>query len=339
MRRLLPVVLALGLVAAACGSSDDAAGQTGVSGATGATGETNAAQATGATATTAGTGPTAVTGGDGLEVIDACGLLLASQAEIVFDGQAELVEDPFGEGLLDDSQTGYQSVCYYRPVPDDGRVVFLLVLPDGFADTELEALVEGALFLGGSGFQMWDVDGAIVANKGDVVFMVGVISDLDGGPDRNTGLELANLAAARLPADEPDPANAACQLLTEELVESVFGGDFAFGGDAIDDDSQSGCAFVSPTEGASVELLFVTGTGATSMYEEFEARDADAPIFEPIRDVGDDAYAMVFDFPHLDLYVLAGDAMFRIAIQLHDIEAAPDLDLATELAGELVAAL
>jgi hypothetical protein len=285
------------------------------------TATTGAAGATRATGASGATGSPAGASGSATSVPAACELLTQDDAEAILGGPVEMVADPAAEGLIAaEGPAARADICYYRPVPDDGdRFASIAVFPPGsMSEEEFQAEAESAVPIG---FDRFEKDGAILARVGDVVIAAVATTSPGSSADPSASLQIVSTATGRLPPPVPDPANPACGLLTEEALVAALGGEFAFEGDEIVDEDQSGCAYIGLTDPMSVRLLLVTGEEAASAFEERKANDADAPIFEPLPGVGDDAYSL-----GPQAYVLVGDELLAITI------ASPDLDASTQLA-------
>ena len=140
-------------------------------------------------------------------------------------------------------------------------------------------------------------------------------------------------AGSQDPPDvEPDPGNAACDLLTEEVVEPIFGVDFGVASDVMVGE-HSTCVLRNGANSISVDLRITTGRRADDEYEALFASVAGSDGVRELDDLGDRAFRA---FAANDAHVLAlvGDTMVRLSTSTLD-GSLPDETLA--LAREIVA--
>ena len=283
--------------------------------------------------------PSGVTSATAANVIaghtDACALVNADEAAVTLEGEVEAVEDPTGEGLVTPPDIGeLRSVCYYRPSPDDGGsfVATALFEPGSVPDATLEqATQEGTLITKGPNYEVYDVDGSIVVHEEDQVLLVVATTDPDSSFDRDAGLKLGLLAAARLPASDATPDNHACELLTPEIVAGALDGiDLIFGGGQVLDETRSGCEFAGAEAWKVVDLLEYHGEDVAQAF--LDAKE-NAGSHSPISDLGDEA----FDSGFAGVWVRSGEQMLQVIVTTTD--GVRDADLETEVARQVVEAM
>lgn len=332
MRGVAPAFVALALVLAACSSStpEGPDGDT----ATGPTGGTSTGATGGATGPSGG--PTGATGATGSTALDACALVTEADASATLDGATvELVEDPFGEGLLNDPIVGsLETVCYYRPVPDDGdrQVAVVVFTPGSISEDDFEQIVaDGSERGGGFNFEMWVIEQTMLVRKGDVVAIVRATTDEGSAPDEGAEYELALLASARIP-EAADPGTAACEVLTSGAVAGAIGGEIVPSGGTVLDDQTSACGYAASTTPTVVVLYLTMGPLAATRFEDFRDSAEDEDGFAGIDGLGDAA----FQSP-AGVTVLVGDTLVDVRVQAFPDAADPGV--AAALAEAAVASL
>ena len=298
-RRFVLVWLLATLLAACGGSGEDPPPATGTTGGSGST----APSPTGATA-----------GSTGVSASDACALVTEADASAVLEGPVEIVEDPAGEGLINDPAVGaIEDVCYYRPVPDDGDRVAVVVtfVPGSITEQDLQEIAaSGSDRAGGMNFRVWSVDQTILVSKEDRVLVVGATTEPGRAPDESAEYALATLAAGRLPGEPAGPENTACQLFTSELASSTLGGaEVIASGGVVIDDQTSGCGFAGMTEPSVMVVYLTTGPLAAERFATFEEGDADSEDYAEVTDLGDDAFQ---SYPGIS--VLVGDTFVDVNV-------------------------
>lgn len=326
-RRSPSALLVVALMAVACGSGggEDVGGTPTVT--TGPTGAT-----TGATGEATGT--TGATPGN----LDACALVNEADATAALLGtDVERVEDPIAEDLLNQPAVGtFESVCYFRPVPDDGdRMVATIVFtPGSISDDQFEDIVaDGSARGGGHNFEAWEVEDAIFVRKGEVILLVRAVIRPGGAPDEATEFALASLAAARVTLEPSGPEIAACGLLTSEIVTAALGGGAIVpsGGSEIDDQTTA-CGFAGATESVVVVLYLTTGPLAATRFTDFKETESAREEFEEIVGLGDDAFQ-----GSQGIVVLVGETLVDVQVMVDSY--GTDIDAARTMAEAVVGSL
>jgi hypothetical protein len=135
-------------------------------------------------------------------VIDACSLITEEDAEIALGAKVEVVQDPFGEGLLEADSAEFASACAYRPSgTDDGRTIVIEVAaPGSITPEEFDELTEDAIPLGGPGDEGYAVDEGVLFRSDDLIVGIVVTTGEGRDTDRALALELAGIAEAGLSA-------------------------------------------------------------------------------------------------------------------------------------------
>jgi hypothetical protein len=304
IRGFAPSLIVFALVLTACGSSaretpdgGSAPGATSTGATAGPTGPTNE--------------PTGATGSTGLE---ACALVTEADASSTLDGSTvELVEDPVGEGLLNEPLVGtFESVCYYRPVPDDGdrQVATVVFTPGSISEADFEQIVaDGSERGGGFNFDIWVIDQTMLVRKADVIVIVRATTDEGSAPNESAEYELALLAAVRIPADPEESDVAACRLLTSELVGSALGDSVVPSGGAVLDDQTTACGFAATTRPTAVLVFLTEGSAAATQFEDFRRDASGDDAYADIDGLGDAAFQS-----SLGVSVLAGDAYLDLRV-------------------------
>jgi hypothetical protein len=249
----------------------------------------------------------------------------------------ERVEDPIGEGLLNAPIVGtFESVCYYRPVPDDGdrQVATVVFTPGSISETDFERIVaDGSDRGGGFNFDIWVIDQTMLVRKGDVVIIVRATTDEDSAPNEAAEYELALLAAVRVPAAPEDSDVAACRLLTSELVGSALGDPVVSSGGAVLDDQTTACGFAATTRPTAVLLFLTEGPDAATQFEDFRRDASGDDAYADIEGLGDAAFQS-----SLGVSVLAGDAYIDLRV-LSVIGDDENVEASRSLAEAVVASL
>jgi hypothetical protein len=257
--------------------------------------------------------------------------LHARRRQTLFGGAVEQVPDAIEQGLITASAIpAGTDVCYYRPTPDDGsRFAAVGVIPPGaLSDEEYRAQVEGGVALGGPGDDGFEVNGSVVTRVDDTVILALATTEAGAGNDPSAGLEIATLIVSRLPPPTPDPANLACQLLTEELARSAVGIDLGFDGDEANG-QRSGCQYSGRTGPGYVILRVTQGSDAAADFEAERARFEQDVAFREVSGLGDSAFVT-----DLDVFVLDGPTFLWISAYGED---GPAIDGGLDLAEALVA--
>ena len=159
----------------------------------------------GSGATGSSTGPSSETGATGSSsAIDACALITEEDAEIALGAEIEVVQDPFGEGLIQGDPAEFAGACAYRPSgTDDGRAIAIgVAAPGSITPEEFDQLTEGGIPLGGPGDEGYAVGEGVLFRSGDLVVGIVVTTGEGMDTDRALALELAGIAAAGLSAAE-----------------------------------------------------------------------------------------------------------------------------------------
>jgi hypothetical protein len=266
--------------------------------------------------------------------LDACLLMTAGDTISVLGwSTSDRIEDTFSHPAFAGSEDEFSSGCVYEPVDDSADFAALGVFtPEHMASAFDQEVARGTQLLG-LPYQAYNVEGTVFFRSEDVGFIV-VASTSPGQRDAEGAVALVDRASLKLDnllhPPSPDPSLPACQRLTPDVVEAAAGPELALVFTRAFDPKRSQCVYSDPAK--HLQVIFFLTEGAADARADFNGLKQgaiSAGRYHEITGIGDEAYE------NTDLFVLAGDEFFDIAVLVDSDHR--DLDLEKDIARGLLA--